>query len=44
MPRHLISLIDYVKEAQDRGDDLDSLYIDPDEVAELDEQDNEPEE
>lgn len=39
MPRQLISLIDYVKEAQERGDDLNSLYIDPEEVAELDSDD-----
>lgn len=44
MPRQLVSLIDYVKEAQERGDDLNSLYIDPEEVAELDEQDNAEEE
>ena len=35
MPRQLISIIDFVKEAQERGDDLNSLYIDPEEVAEL---------
>ena len=39
MPRQLISIIDYVKEAQERGDDLNSLYIDPEEVAELDSDD-----
>ncbi len=44
MPRKLVSIIDYVKEAQERGDDLNSLYLDPDDVVELEEQDNTEEE
>ena len=43
MPRQLISLIQYVKEAKERGEDLNALFLDPDDVAELDEQDNEGE-
>jgi len=39
MPRQLVSLLDYVKEAQERGNDLNSLYIDPEEIAELDSDD-----
>ena len=39
MPRQLISLIDYVREAQERGDDLNSLYIDPEEIVTLDSDD-----
>ena len=39
MPRQLVSLIDYIKEAQERGDDPNLLYIDREEVSELDSDD-----
>jgi len=41
MPRQLVPLSQYVKEAQERGEDLHSLYIDPNDIAELDEDDTE---
>lgn len=41
MTRQLISVIQFVKEAKERGDDLNTLFIDPDEVAELEEESNE---
>jgi len=44
MPRRLISIIQYVKEAQEQGQDLHSLYIDESDVVQLDQEDNEEEE
>lgn len=40
MTRQLVSLIQFIKEAKDRGEDLNALYIDPDDVVEIDEEEN----
>ncbi len=44
MPRQFIPLIQYVKEAQEQGEDLDSLYIDESEVVQIEREDDEDEE
>jgi hypothetical protein len=41
MTRRLIPLKRAVKDAEERGDDLDDLFIDPDEIIELEESDEE---
>jgi len=35
MPRQLVPLAQYVKEAQEHGEDLDLLYIDESEVVQI---------
>ncbi len=40
--RRLVSLKKAVEEAEDRGENLDDLFIEPDDIVELDE--NDPEE
>ena len=41
MTRRLIPLKRAVKDAEERGEDLDDLFIDPDEIIELEEGDEE---
>ena len=36
MTRQLVSVLQFVKDAKDRGDDLNELYLDPDDIVELD--------
>jgi len=37
MTRQLVSLIQFVKEAKEQGEDLNNLFIDPDELISIDE-------
>ena len=37
MMRRLVPLKKAIKEAQERGEDLDDLFIDPDDIVEIDE-------
>ena len=43
MPRQLIPLIQYVKEAQEQGEDLNSLYIDESDVVQIEQEGDEEE-
>ncbi len=36
MTKQLVSVLQFVKDAKDRGDDLNELYLDPDDIVELD--------
>lgn len=37
MPRQLVSLRQLIKDTEEQGNDPDDLYIDPDDVVELEE-------